>query len=193
MSEVVSVDLLKALVIYSPETGLFVWRKRTPNMFASGRHSAEHACARWNTRYAGQPAFATQHSQGYLMGRIGKVGVLAHRAAWAIVHGSWPSDEIDHINHDRKDNRIANLRNSTRSTNARNGRSHRDSASTYLGVSLNGRDGVWVAQIGLHGENTYLGRFSTEIEAALAYDKAARRHFGTFANLNFPDTTEPSQ
>ena len=43
--------------------------------------------------------------------------VLAHRLAWLLHTGDWPTNDIDHINRDRKDNRICNLRVLTRSQN----------------------------------------------------------------------------
>ena len=35
-------------------------------------------------------------------------------------------------------------------------------------------------------QNTYLGRFIDIEDAARAYDEAAKKYFGDFANLNFP-------
>jgi len=45
----------------------------------------------------------------------------------------------------------------------------------------------WYTQITANGKNHYLGYFPTEIEAAKAFDRAARRFEGTNAVLNFPD------
>lgn len=181
--EDITPELVRRLVSYDPNTGLMTWRPRDIGFFSDGGHSASHTRARWNTRYAGKPAFASNHSQGYLFGCIFKHGFLAHRVGWACHYGAWPTDEIDHINHDRADNRISNLREASRPENAQNGKSHCDSASEFLGVSFMSRDGVWVAQL----KSKYLGRFQTEREAARAYDAAARSHFGDFANLNFPN------
>jgi hypothetical protein len=48
------------------------------------------------------------------------------------------------------------------------------------------RDSVWIAQISINSKRKNLGRFSTEIEAAMFYDKKAMELFGEFAKLNFP-------
>lgn len=44
----------------------------------------------------------------------------------------------------------------------------------------------WVAQIGYRGEMIYLGGFLTAIEAAKAYDRAAKMLHEDNAILNFP-------
>lgn len=60
----------------------------------------------------------------------------------------------------------------------------RKSLSRYKGVTRRGRR--WIAQIGVNGRMLWLGSFEKESSAAREYDKAARRHFGQFACLNFP-------
>jgi len=45
----------------------------------------------------------------------------------------------------------------------------------------------WRTQISVGGKKIYLGQFTDEIDAAKAYDDAAKKYHGEFACLNFPD------
>lgn len=47
---------------------------------------------------------------GYLILKIKKKQYKAHRVAWFLYYGVFPTKEIDHINRNRSDNRIVNLR-----------------------------------------------------------------------------------
>jgi len=99
-----------------------------------------------------------------------------------------PNMEGDHKNHNTLDNRTSNLRVATRQQNAQNRRSFNKSTSKYYGVCLpkpERKVNKWKAQIKVDGEIIFLGRHPTEETAAIAYDSAARNHFGEFANLNF--------
>ncbi len=97
--------------------------------------------------------------------------------------------QVDHRNHDTLDHRRSNLRIATRKENCRNRRKRSDNRSTFKGVSWDpivSRVGKWRVQIWYGGTNHTVGRFSDPIEAAKAYDRAAREHHGEFAQTNFP-------
>ncbi len=86
---------------------------------------------------------------------------------------------VDHINRDRLDNRRDNLRWVTSTQNARN-----SEGWGLLAKGVQADRGKYTARIlGLH-----LGSYSTQREAALVYDKAARHYHGEYAYLNLPDT-----
>jgi hypothetical protein len=57
-------------------------------------------------------------------------------------------------------------------------------SSIYRGVSLSGQTGSWRAGIEVNGKSINLGNFATEIEAAIAYNTAARKFFGANAYQN---------
>lgn len=79
-----------------------------------------------------------------------------------------------------------NLQLRTPSQNARGYRKKMDNTtSTFRGVRLT-TAGTWEASIQPALGYRYLGVFGTEIEAAKAYDVAAKEMFGEFASLNFP-------
>lgn len=95
--------------------------------------------------------------------------------------------EVDHVNRNTLDCRRRNLRLTTSSGgNANRGKHDRlDARSSFKGVSQPKDYRKWVALITVNGRTRRLGTFPTEIEAAQAYDVAARLHFGEFADLNF--------
>jgi hypothetical protein len=93
--------------------------------------------------------------------------------------------EVDHCNNNKLDNRKANLRLATRSLNEANKPKRSGTVSHYKGVTWH--SSKWRAKIKRNGETHYLGHYDSEIDAAKAYDRAAREAFGEYARLNFPD------
>ena len=95
---------------------------------------------------------------------------------------------VDHRNRNSLDNRIDNLRFATYSQNACNRNSNIDKSKTssmYRGVTINKKNGKWSAKISVNSKKVWLGSFTNEIDAASAYDDAARKYHGEFARLNF--------
>ena len=77
--------------------------------------------------------------------------------------------------------------------NTRNRAKYSTAASSkYKGVCRNKAINRWQAKICWNRKQIYLGCFTDEVEAAKAYDQAARQYHGAFASLNFaPASTEP--
>jgi AP2 domain len=50
--------------------------------------------------------------------------------------------------------------------------------------------GIWCAQLKSKGQHYFLGHFEFEVDAAMAYDEAALRIFGSDAKVNFYDQAE---
>jgi hypothetical protein len=94
---------------------------------------------------------------------------------------------VDHINSDTLDNRRVNLRLATHSQNSCNRPKKSNTSSRFIGVNFEKLRNQWCAKIRHHGKRIWLGRFENEIEAAKAYDEAARKYHGEFARLNFPE------
>lgn len=175
-----SPDQLRQLLRYEPSTGKLYWLERDVSLFDNRKGSAEKSCRTWNTRFAGKEAFATD-CHGYGSASVFGRKLLAHRVAWAVHYGAWPSQHIDHINGDRVDNRISNLRNVSQGENTRNAARRFDNTSGHNGVTWNRADRRWVAQIQHKRKMKYIGGF-IELEDAVAARRAAEAALGFHEN-----------
>lgn len=122
-------------------------------------------------------AYCNIYSKG-----VGKI-VMMHREIMNPEKGK----VIDHINGNGLDNRKANMRECLSAENSRNRKKSIGTLSIYKGLYYDKNTSKkWRVLIKANGKKIRLGRFRTEIEAALAYDEAAKIHHGKFARLNFP-------
>jgi hypothetical protein len=147
---------IRALISYDPLSGLF-----------------KNVVDRPPRAKADAPA-GTVDDLGYIAISLGGRVYAAHRLAWIMSTGHWPTGEIDHMNGIRTDNRLCNLRDVTKTENRRNlRRPQKDNTTGYLGVTrLKNR---FLAQIKVDYARISLGVFDTPQEAHAAYVEAKRR------------------
>lgn len=111
-----------------------------------------------------------------------------HQVIFVYFYGYLPKI-IDHINNDKTDDRIENLRPANQMQNCQNRKKHnhyrgKKCSSKYKGVSWKKSHKKWAAYISVNGKRLHLGLFENEALAASAYNCAAIKYFGDFANIN---------
>jgi len=156
----VSISEIKSRLKYEPDTGHVFWIK--------GPRS-------------GKQAFTYTSKKGYYVSTFRHEGgcttLAAHRVAWALYHGEWPSGQIDHIDGNKLNNRLVNLRDVVNAENAKNMAMKSNNTSGVNGVYLHKQTGKWCAQINAFGKTIGLGLFP-KIEEAVIARKAAERVLG---------------
>lgn len=91
---------------------------------------------------------------------------------------------VDHINRNKLDNRKENLRICTRKQNSQNSKLLFTTNKTgFRGVVLH-KSGKWRARISVDNKTKNIGYFKNKIDAAKAYNNAAKMYHGKFASLN---------
>jgi len=132
-------------------------------------------------------ALETSPGLWYAVHGFGRSSLFLHR----YLLKATPNQECDHVNGNGLDNRCDNLRLCSKSQNIANSRKTRSygghpTSSEYKGVNWHKARRKWIAYITVQYRRKHLGYFTTEVEAALAYDAAARQYFGEYAHPNFP-------
>ncbi|MBB5762191.1 hypothetical protein HNR01_001811 [Methylorubrum rhodesianum] len=156
-------EVLRELLSYDPQTGLFAWRKS-----GTGRR-------------IGVPA-GRLDAGGYRKIGINRRVYAAHHLAWLWMTGEWPKQEIDHADRNPDNNAWGNLRLATRQQNVANTACRKDSKSGIKGVSQR-PNGRWRAVIRVDGRPISLGSFARPEQASAAYAEAAEKYFGAFRRL----------
>lgn len=169
------IALLKELLDYNSVTGELRWKPRPLGHFSDEGHWKT-----WSKRFANTVAGGI-YANGYRAVSFSGTRYYAHRIAWAMHTGSWPSDQIDHINQKRDDNRISNLREVTNHENTKNKVRLKRNKSGVTGVDWDKRKGKWRAQISHYKRGIFLGYFDS-FDDAVAARKAAEIKFGFHEN-----------
>ena len=159
----ITLDELRALLHYDPETGIFTWKVKTCRKVVPGA-------------IAGYV-----RPDGYTIIRINKNGYRASRLAWLYITEKWPSNDIDHIDGNTQNNAFTNLRDVSTAHNIQNQkRAHlRNKTGNFLGVSKLKGGKRWRARICTNGIQILIGWFDTPEEAHQAYLAAKRKHHVT--------------
>lgn len=170
-------DYLHECFEYDRLTGGLIWKERPPHHF-----SADRTRKIINTKISGRAAASSLNGR-YLVAAINKKFYLCHRIVWCMHNGSWPDGDIDHINGNKLDNRIENLREVNRSQNMSNiAKPQKNNKSGYIGVFWATREGKWKPVVAHNGKNIYLGLYDTPEDAAIAYNAAATKYHGEYAD-----------
>ena len=158
----ISIEFVRSVLSYDAESGLFSW-------LVSPRR--------------GMPAFSNAGSlskrYGYVLISLKSSNYLAHRLAWVLHYGEWPTAglDVDHIDGNRANNKISNLRLLTRQGNRQNMRSAAShSKSGLLGAYFHAKSQRWAATIKApNAGSKHLGYFGSAEEAHAAYLSAKRQ------------------
>lgn len=165
-------DILKELIGYDPESGIFTWRERSIKWFKTNR-----ACNTWNSRYSGTIAGGIRGTgKWYVRVEIRILGknYKAHRLAWLYMTGSEAPKAIDHADRDSTNNSWKNLRDGT-GKNQKNLSMPVTNSSGICGVVWNKNRKKWQAQSRWYengdSKYKYLGVFEDKEDAKIAVMK----------------------
>jgi hypothetical protein len=160
-----TVERLKEILHYDPLTGLFTWL----------------VTVNYNAK-AGSIA-GTLNKSGYILIMIDRKSYRAHRLAFLYMTGEWPKNLVDHKPPGVKsDNRWENLREATYSQNACSRKTQEGTKSGLKGVTIT-PTGKHHVSIRVEGDVLYLGTYEKAVDAATAYNDAAKILHGEFAWL----------
>lgn len=147
---------------YDAETGVFTWRYNSRRTDLIGKQAG------------------TPDKDGYILIKLNQLQYKAHRLAWLLMTGKWPTQEVDHKNKIKDDNSWNNLRLATNTQQAQNTYIRKDNTSGFRGVCFDKQKKKWLARIYINKQVTYLGHFRSKEKANEVYSTAAKKHFGEF-------------
>lgn len=158
-----TLERLREILSYDPETGIFTWKVKTGSRALKGA-VAGHICAINRYHYV----------------KIDRRRYPSHRLAWFYMTGAWPSDQIDHIDRDFANNAFSNLREASNAENCQNRRVRRDNTSGVTGVMWVERLGKFTVAVGANGKRRHIGVYAAFDDAVEARNRAAADAHGEF-------------
>jgi hypothetical protein len=134
----------------------------------------------WKWHYHKGPQARTGYAQRVEIRNGKRYIIYMHR----LIMNTPPGQEVDHKDRNGCHNWRENMRNCTHAENSENQSKQIIASSKYKWVFWHKASNKWTANIGVNGRLFFLGTFRSDIAAAIAYNRAARKYFGGFANLN---------
>lgn len=155
-----TVERLKEVLNYNPDTGIFIWIKCISNAIIGS--------------VAGH-----YDKDGYLRIQIDGKIYRAHRLAWLYVYGIWPKTGLDHEDTVKINNRIKNLRETKNDGQKFNTGAHKNNKLGCKGIRLL-PSGKYEARITGKNGLYSIGKYWTLEEACKAYALEAEKVHGNF-------------
>lgn len=131
---------------------------------------------KWDSQKSRNTYFAKRYAR--IKEKFSERTILMHRVIMKTPQGM----VVDHIDGNGLNNQRSNLRNCSNTENLRNQRINKNNTSGAKGVSRNRNK--WMASIRINGKQKNLGRYTDKKDAVIAYNEAAKKHYGEFALLN---------
>lgn len=149
INELPSVELVRKMFDYDPETGILIWKWHPTSSKAQGMAKLKKE--------------AGKDCKGYIKIKVFAIYHWAHRLAWLHYYGEPPNGLIDHINGNPKDNRILNLRVVDHHGNSSNRRMSKNNTSGFMNVHKVGS--LWQACLIYKKKRFIFGRQASAEEA----------------------------
>lgn len=160
-----TLDLVKEVVAYDPESGVFTWLKPAARVKVGD-------------------VVGSLDAHGYLVTKIRGNNVKLHRLAWFYMTGELPR-EIDHINRIKTDNRFANLRAVTDgSLQNQNKGLQKNNKTGIRGVQFKRSRKIYIAKLRVHRKQVFYGEFAT-LDDAVAARIAAEAKYHQFSPMHY--------
>lgn len=160
---------LQTRLDYNPVTGELFWKEKL---------GTDRWTRAWNTMWVGKAALTADDGRGYCYGHVDGEKITAHKAAWAIYYGSFPTKGLDHEDGNRKHNAIKNLSDVGHKGNNKNKAAQKNKSGLPAGVvHVKSRKILpYSARISIKGKQTNIGNFANPADAHQAYLNAALQH-----------------
>lgn len=170
-------EILKELIHYNPDTGIFTWKPRSIKWFSSVRMMNS-----WNSRCSNKKCGSIIKPDGknYLRINFYQQSFYAHRLAFLYMTGKFPEDQVDHEDGDGLNNKWSNLRSVDNQENSKNHRKQSNNSSGYVGVGLYS-NGKYTASIYVDKKKKHLGYFHS-LDSAIKVRKEAELKYNYHKN-----------